>query len=312
MNNKAITTQADFQPIINLVINSLDSSHSRDAYERALQGFLSWWMENGKPPIVKATIQEYKSHLAGLGYSPSTINQKMSAIRKLATEAADNGLMDQQIANGIGKVKGVKSAGVRTGNWLTKDQAERLINSPDTSTLKGLRDRAILAVLIGTGIRRSELAALTFEDIQQRDGRWVIVDLIGKRNRVRSVPMPSWAKAAIDYWAEAAGIDSGHVFRGFVYGRGRAQYVLDDSEGITPQVVYNVVKEYIQEQDLDIAPHDLRRSFSKLALKGGAKLDQIQLTLGHASIRTTELYLGVEQNLTDAPCDVLGLDISGD
>ena len=65
---------------------------------------------------------------------------------------------------------------------------------PDTSTLKGRRDRALLAVMVGCGLRREETAALTLEHIQQRDGRWVIVDLIGKGARVRSVPMPSWAK----------------------------------------------------------------------------------------------------------------------
>ncbi len=61
---------------------------------------------------------------------------------------------------------------------------------------------------------------------------------------------------------------------------------------------------------IDVAPHGCRRTFAKLALKGGARLKQIQLSLGHASIHTTERYLGVEQDLTDAPCDRLGLRLS--
>jgi site-specific recombinase XerD len=81
------------------------------------------------------------------------------------------------------------------GNWLSASQAERLINSPDVATLKGNRDRALLALLIGTGLRREEAASLTTEHVQQRDGRWVIVDLTGRGNRLRSVPVPSFAKA---------------------------------------------------------------------------------------------------------------------
>lgn len=78
-----------------------------------------------------------------------------------------------------------------------------------------LRDRAILAVLLGCGLRRSEVAALTFKfkHIQQRDGRWCIVDLVGKHGRVRTVPMPTWVKVAIDAWALAVGISDGPVFR---------------------------------------------------------------------------------------------------
>jgi site-specific recombinase XerD len=77
---------------------------------------------------------------------------------------------------------------------------------------------------------------------------------------------------------------------------------------MSAQAVADVVREYAAQCGLgDLAAHDLRRTFAKLAHKGGAGLDQIQLSLGHASIKTTERYLGVEQNLTDAPCDHLGL-----
>jgi site-specific recombinase XerD len=74
---------------------------------------------------------------------------------------------------------------------------------------------------------------------------------------------------------------------------------------MSSQAVRDVVKQYLP----DYAAHDLRRSFAKLAHTGGAKMEQIQLSLGHSSIKTTEKYLGVEQDLTDAPCDHLGLSI---
>ena len=77
---------------------------------------------------------------------------------------------------------------------------------------------------------------------------------------------------------------------------------------MTEQAIYNVVLCYADKVRVGkIAPHDLRRTFAKLAHKGGSGLDQIQLSLGHGSIQTTERYLGVEQDLTNAPCDHLGL-----
>lgn len=304
MTSGALLPYSDMTPIVSLVTDGLTSEHSKRAYKRALEGFIAWHDDRGRPGLSKATINSYRAELVDRGLSPATVNQTLSAIRKLAVEAADNGLLDPQAAAGIGRVEGVRQAGRRAGNWLTKDQAQDLLNTPDTSTLRGLRDRALLAVLIGAALRRSEAAALTFEHIQQRDGRWVIVDLVGKRRRVRSIPIPSWTKAAIDQWAAAAGLAGGRVFRSINKG-GR----LVEGDGLTPQAIYNLVAEYAAAAGLGVAAHDLRRTFAKLAHKGGAGLDQIQLTLGHASIQTTERYLGVDQDLTNAPCDVLGLTL---
>ena len=286
----------------------MTSENSRRAYERALIDFLAWYVEAGRPGLSKATVQSFKAKLQGDGLAPSSINLKLSAVRKLAAEAADNGLIEQALANGIGKVKGVKSAGVRSGNWLTKEQAQKLLDLPDTETLKGLRDRAVLAVMLGCGLRRSEVAGLTYSHIAQRDGLWVIVDLVGKGNRTRTVPMPSWAKAAIDAWTVAAGAAEGsllpaedaRVFRSLRRG-GHL-----DGDGMTDQAIADVVRAYGAALGVKLAAHDVRRTFAKLAHRADGRLDQIQLTLGHASIKTTERYLGVEQDLTDAPCDRLG------
>jgi site-specific recombinase XerD len=256
--------------------------------------------------FTKSTVQAHRTHLLTLGLSASTINVRMSAIRRLAAEASDNGLMDPALASGVGRVKGVKKEGVRTGNWLTLNQAETFINLPNVTTIKGKRDRALLAIMIGCGLRREETAMLSLEHIQQRDGRWVIVDLIGKGGRVRTVPMPSWAKSAVDVWTGAAAFNSGRVFRPINKG-GRIS-----GESMTAQSIFETVKVYAEMLGMkSIAPHDLRRTFAKLAHKGRAALEQIQLSLGHASIQTTERYLGVQQDLTDAPCDHLGLKLSG-
>ena len=84
------------------------------------------------------------------------------------------------MAAGIAKIKDVKSLGTRIGNWLSKKEAERLLQSPDITTIEGLRDRAVLAVMIGAGLRRAEVANLRIDHIQLRDGRWCLVDLVGK------------------------------------------------------------------------------------------------------------------------------------
>jgi site-specific recombinase XerD len=300
--NYLIRQDAATELAIQIVLDSLDSPHSRRAYERHLREFIAWHQASDHSALTKAAVQRYAAELREAGLSAATINQRLSAIRKLAAEASDNGALDPQIANGIRAIKGVRQEGTRTGNWLVKQQAQQLLNAPDTRTLKGLRDRAILALLLGCGLRRAEAANLTFGHIQQRDGRWVLVDLLGKRNKLRSVPMPAWTKAAIDEYAANAALNEGKVFRPINKG-GRVT-----GERMTEQAIYNVVLYYANKLSFGkLAPHDLRRSFAKLAYKGGSGLDQIQLSLGHGSIQTTERYLGIEQDLTDAPCDHLGL-----
>ncbi len=295
--------QASLERLIGFVVDSVTSPESKRAYRKALSDFITWYAREPRAGFTKATAQAYRVQLEERGLSPSTINVRMAAVRKLATEAADNALMPPELAAGIARVKGAKQAGIRAGNWLTRDQAEALINAPDPTTLKGKRDRAILAVLLGCGLRRKEAAGLTLDRIEQRDGRWVILDLIGKGGRVRTVPMPSWAKAAIDAWASATGVQDGRIFRAI----NKGDHITGES--MTPQAIFETVRHYAREIGVQIAPHDLRRTFAKLAHKGRAALEQIQLSLGHSSIETTERYLGVRQDLTDAPCDHLGLRV---
>jgi integrase len=209
-----------------------------------------------------------------------------------------------ELASGITRVKGVASKGVRLGNWLTIEQAQTLLNTPDASTTRGLRDRAVLAVLLGCGLRRSECAAMTFGHVQQRDGRWCIVDLVGKHGRVRTIPIPAWVKVAIDAWTTAAGISSGPVFRP-VNRAGQAH-----ETALNEKVVWQLLQRYTTAAGVPgIAPHDLRRSCAKMCRAAGGELEQIQLLLGHASVHTTERYLGTRQDLVHAPNDGIKLRV---
>ena len=170
---------------------------------------------------------------------------------------------------------------------------------------KGLRDRAILAVLLGCGLRRSEVAALTMSPVQQRDGQWCIVDLVGKHGRVRTVPMPTWVKVAIDSWTTAAGVVDGHVFRA-VNRVGVAQ-----TAALSEKVVWQLLQGYAAAAGVPgIAPHDLRRTCAKLCRAAGGELEQIQLLFGHASVQTTERNLGTKQDLVHAPNDGIKLRVA--
>lgn len=104
----------------------------------------------------------------------------MAAIRRIAYEAADTDLLSPELVAGIRRVKGMKRLGQPVGNWLTAQQGRQLLSTSEGKTLRGKRDRAMLALLLGCGLRRSELVDLKSDQIQRREDLWVIVDLIGK------------------------------------------------------------------------------------------------------------------------------------
>jgi integrase len=270
----------------------------------ALDEFMVWFQQGLRPGFTKATVSAWRVSLEERKLGSSSIIVRMSAIRKLAAEAADNGLLAPELAAGISRVKSARCVGVRSGNWLSARQAQTLLNTPDIATVRGLRDRAILAVLFGCGLRRSEVAALAFAHVQQRDGRWCIIDLVGKHGRVRTVPMPNWVKVAIDAWTSAAAIAEGQVFRPV----NRAHRAAGDRLG--EKAVWQMLREYATAAGVHgIAPHDARRTCAKLCRAAGGELEQIQLLLGHASVQTTERYLGTKQDLVHAPNDAIKLRV---
>jgi site-specific recombinase XerD len=170
--------------------------------------------------------------------------------------------------------------------------------------LKGRRDRAILAILLGCGLRRAEVAKLQVRDIQQREEHWALVDLMGKGRHVRTVPVPDWVKAAVDEWTQAAGVGDGRVFRcvsrkGSIWGN-----------GITEKVIWHIVRASAKRAGIQqLAPHDCRRSCARLCHAAGGELEQIQFLLGHVSVETTERYLGCKQRLRQAVNDKIGLEL---
>lgn len=251
----------------------------------------------GNRPITRVLLYRWRDSLARK-MTPSSVNARLAAARKLFLEASRIGHFPRPIALELCDVAPLKELGQSTGNWLSRDQARALLANPDRRKLKGKRNYCILAILLGCGLRRSELAELQLEQIQTRDGRSVLADLRGKGGRVRTVAIPGWVKEAIDAWVKAAGIKSGRLIRRTTLA----------PEGLSTSAIWEVVQKHAEAIGVpSFSPHDLRRTCAKFCRARGGRIEQIQAMLGHSSIATTERYLGTIQDLKHAVNDDLGI-----
>lgn len=296
---KTITVQNQIEKIVTIVLDAVQSPNTRRAYGHALRDFMEWFATSGENKLSKRVVRAYIAYLRENGTGAQSINLRLAAIKKLVSEAADNDALSPTSAAAISRVERIKCEGQRIGHWLTKDEVQTILNRP-TYNLKDLRDKAVLSVLFGAGLRRSECAGLRFENICMINARWVLTDITGKGNKIRSVPIAAWTKLAIDLWVSAAGISDGYIFRALR----RGGHITEHSMG--PQAIYDL----LIDLEIPCAPHDARRTMAQLAHLGGCAIEQIQLTLGHSSITTTQRYLGMKQNLIDAPCDHLGISVA--
>ncbi len=158
-----------------MVLDTVPSPHSKRNYAKALDDLFAFCASR---PLSRSLLMEWRAGMESL--SPSTINVRLSAVRKLVGEARRNNMIGSEEAASLTDVPNISQKGTRLGNWLTREQAKELLAVPDRSTLKGKRDYVILALLVGCALRRNELAELDVETIQQREGRWVLADLEGQ------------------------------------------------------------------------------------------------------------------------------------
>ena len=281
-------------------LNSLTSLQSRRSYQHAMDEFIEWYCSEPRLTLNRGIVLRYRLQLEAKKLAASTINVRLAAVRRLAYEAADTGLLSPELVAGIRRVKGVPQLGCRVGNWLSAAEGEQLLSAFSAQTLRDKRDLAIISLLLGCGLRRSEVVALKVGEIQRREDHWAIIDLVGKAGHVRTVPVPAWVKAAIDAWTRSAPVVSGKLFRsirknGTVWG-----------DGMTQNVIWYVVKDCATRVGIKVlAPHDLRRTCARLCHAAGGELEQIQFLLGHASVQTTERYVGCKQELRSAVNDRL-------
>lgn len=285
------------------VLNSLPSLNSKRSYEHAIRDFIEWYCSEPRLAFNKTVVTRYRIALEQRRYAPSTINLRLAAVRRLAYEASDCGLLSPDLAAGIRRVKGAKRLGVRVGNWLTAEQGNKLLAVHSGKQLRELRNYAVLAMLLGCGLRRAELVAVKIDDFELREEHWVLADLVGKGRHMRTIPVPDWVKSAVDAWTDAARLQSGALFRA-IGKTGRVQ-----GQGFTAKVIRSIVREAATTCGIGvIAPHDLRRTCARLCHRAGGELEQIQFLLGHVSIQTTERYLGCKQRIRNAVNDQIGLE----
>ena len=147
----------DLEPTKSAALNSLTSKSGQRTYDHAINEFVYWYCSEPRLASVRMVVLRYRIHLEQCHLAPTTINLRLASVRRVAFEAADSGLLSPELAAGIRRVKGVRRIGVRLGNWLTADQSRSLLLNCQGDSLRSKRNYAILALLIGCGLGRSEL-----------------------------------------------------------------------------------------------------------------------------------------------------------
>src|SRR5450756_1250177 len=125
---------ADWRRLKTLVLDSVSSPITRRVYNLGLDEFFAWYGQEPRAGFTKATVSAWRVALEARGLGAVSINVRITAVRKLAVEAADNGLLAPELAAGIARIKGAKSKGIRVGNWLSLKQAQAVLDAPDLST----------------------------------------------------------------------------------------------------------------------------------------------------------------------------------
>ena len=199
---------------LQLAITSADALAIETAIASALSGLapatrrvyrahiLRWQLWSANTLLDRTTVKAYMRALELQSASAQVRNQALAALKRLAYECAELGWVEPAVSAQIQSIKSKRTSGVRTGKWLTVTQAAALLQAPDRTTLIGRRDRAILALLLGCGLRRAEACALTADQVVLMDGRTILMNVIGKGGRVRSVAVPAWAAQIINEWVK--------------------------------------------------------------------------------------------------------------
>jgi integrase len=249
------------------VLNSLGSPASRRVYEYAIDQFIAWYCSEPRLAFNRIVVVRYRMYLESRHLAANTINQQLAAVRRLAHEAADAGLLSPELAAGISRVKGVKQLGFRSGNCLSAEQSSEVLQHSCGDGMRAKRDYAMLAMLFGCGFRRSELVGLETGEIQKRQGHWAVVDLIGKDGHIRTVPIPEWVKAALDQWTAAARVVEGRIFRAVAKdGKGLGQEYLPECRVVRGQELLResgpgaYCPARLAEDLCEAVPHERRRA----------------------------------------------------
>jgi integrase len=278
--------------------------NTQRAYASRLSAFLNWREGQRAAPLV-AHLKQYVAYLQmERGLSPRSVQAHLNTIKGMLRTAA---ALEPRLAPSIPQLDLVKAPQVRgqvQGARLTRDQATALLETPGRTTAKGLRDTAILGLLLTLGLRRSEVCRLTWGHLTELDGYQVIANLRGKHGRVRTLKLPVWLWRLIMAWGDVAGLNKSDPERHIFVPITKDGKVLKYRKGLTSHAIYKLVERYTKKAGLpDVKPHDLRRTAALLSRRGGASIEQVQLMLGHASPQTTSDYIGETLDLDDNAVD---------
>ncbi|MEX1242759.1 MAG: site-specific tyrosine recombinase XerD [Cutibacterium acnes] len=271
-----------------LVVERGLSDNTVQAYRRDLLRYQEYLGSRGIGSLAEVTrvdVEEFRRHLDHIGLAPASVTRCVVAVRNLHRFAVGSGQVQADVTAGMSP--GTRSR--RLPKALTMDQVESLLAAPDTSTVEGLRDAALLELLYGTGARVSEVCALDVDDIRPvLDDPDLGLRLIGKGDKERIVPLGSYAAKAVDAW----------LIRGrpawAEIGNGEHALLLNTrGRRLSRQSAWAVIRRAGEAAGLDVehlSPHSLRHSYATHLLDGGADVRVVQELLGHSSVTTTQIY----------------------
>jgi len=275
-------------------------------YKLDFEAYARWALVLGYDVLDATTYARWRTYLATeTSMSPNTINRMLAAVKRLMREAAIQGYTTHAIADEFEHVHGVKASALKertrthARTRISPDDMRRLTDSPDTSTLVGLRDSALLHTLASSGLRASELASLTQAQIRKTD-KGSLLSVRGKNEtEYEDAYLSETAYKAIERWLDARQTISPYIFTSFA-GRGDSRAT---HEHMTEVAVWQTVKKYADKIGLsDVKPHDLRRFVGTQLAREDIR--KAQKALRHKRIETTarhyvldELEAGLTNNL---------------
>lgn len=294
--------------LFELAVPDMYSDKSRYRYRAVLKEFFGW-LRSTNTPLDRKGVRAWLG-LKKATWSPATVAQALSAVKLMCKEAVEVDAMPYRTGRQIVDIRLPGRSSSRRGHtWLTKEQFTSLLNHVIWSTTanyltkkekaKGKRDVMLLALLGGAALRRTEASHLKAEQLQSfgSPGGRAIVNLEGKFHKYRTVPLPSYLNVLISDYQIHCGVHDGYLLRTLFDANGKA---LPQEKPLHDVSIEKIVIKWCSKMGWPhIRPHDLRRTWAKLALEKGTKLEQIMTILGHKDLVSTQKYLGIELENTD-------------
>lgn len=218
--------------------------------------------------------------------APATVNLYFYSMKGVAKEAWSCDVMPQSAYLKISVLKGLTYARLPVGRSLTNVQCRKLLDSCDDGTLRGARDKALLAVMMGCGLRRGEIVGLNINHWNPKDNTFAFV---GKGNKQRKVYLPPALSEVFQNWLDVRGMEPGAIFPSI---SGHREYeCLKHHENMIASSIYRIVQKRANNARIPaITPHDLRRTFATKMLDAGIDLFVLQQAMGHSNLAITARY----------------------